>query len=399
MDREMLDHIWREAERPRCRHSIDFAFLVDVAADVGPLSWRDAAELALRSQAGEVARPMHLLEFVAELAHSLGPTSILDSYVGTPTILAAAHEASGSRRSCGLVRNERLWEAARRVAPLDWRFGDPLLLLRDLAQERFDLVLADPPMGARIHVEPEPDDPRGRVDFADLVLSRVAQVVAEDGSVLFHTSDNFFWAEARRRLWAELAQRELHPRAVVSVDQALAPYSSIPTSLVLFSREVSEQLFVARLERGTTIPKLVGNLIARRADDDSYLGVLTHADSFRGWRPLVLEQELGRMFGSSELRTLADVGRVRRVQLKPNVPYDPPANCIFVPTLGFGNVRTGPPDLEGKGGYTLLEVQLDPAVARAEYVAGLLSSPAGKQLREAVSSGSGPDTSAQVVPR
>jgi hypothetical protein len=45
---------------------------------------------------------------------------------------------------------------------------------------------------------------------------------------------------------------------------------------------------------------------------------------------------------------------------------------------------TAPPDVEGRKGYQLLELQLDPTVARAEYVAGLLSSPTGKQLRESV---------------
>ena len=102
----------------------------------------------------------------------------------------------------------------------------------------------------------------------------------------------------------------------------------------------------------------------------------------------MLELELGRMFGSAELRPLADLGHIRRVDLKPDTPYDPPANCIFVPTLGFGNVLTLPPDLEARRRYERLEVQLDPAVALAEYVAGLLSSPPGKQLREAVSTGS-----------
>ena len=132
MDRETLERIWRAAEQAQSGPSIDFALLVDIAADVAPLSWRDAAELA-RSENGEVeaARPMQLLEFVAELAHALGPNSVLDPWVGAPTVLAAAHEASGSVRSCGLVQLEPLWTAARRIAPLDWRLGDPLSLLRE----------------------------------------------------------------------------------------------------------------------------------------------------------------------------------------------------------------------------------------------------------------------------
>jgi len=388
MDRETLEHIWRTAERTRSDYAIDFPLLVDVAADVEPLSWRDAAQLARRERGGAVARPMQLLEFVAELAQALGPTSVLDPWVEAPTILAAAHEASGSVRSCGLVQQERLWRAAQRIAPLDWRLGDPLLLLRDLSHERFDLVLAEPPFGMRFPAAPEPDDPRGRVDIADRVLWRVAPMVADHGAVLFRTPDDFFWATPRRRLWPRFAERGLYPRAVISVDPALASASSILASLVLFTREARDQLFVGRLERSTSVPALVRNLVAGRADGDPQLGVLTSAQSFRGWRPLILEQELGRMFGSSELRALADVGRIRRVELRPDVLYDPPGNCIFVPTLGFGNVLTVPPDLDERRSYKLLEVQLDPAVALAEYVAGLLSSPPGKQLREAVSSGS-----------
>ena len=390
MDRETLERIWRAAEQAQSGPSIDFALLVDMAADVAPLSWRDAAELALGERGVEAARPMQLLEFVAELAHALGPNSVLDPWVGAPTVLAAAHEASGSVRSCGLVQLEPLWTAARRIAPLDWRLGDPLSLLRGLSHERFDLVLAEPPYGWRFPADlTEPSDPRGRVDISELVLWRVAPMVADRGAVLFHTPDDFFWAPPRRRLWPQFAERGIHPRAVISVDPALAPTSSISTSLVLFTREARDQLFVGRLERSTSVPALVHNLVAGRTDDDSQLGVLTSAESFRGWRPLMLEHELGRMFGSSELRALADVGRIRGVQLRPDIPYDPPGNCVFVPTLGFGNVLTVPPDLEGRRGYRLLEVQLDPAAALAEYVAGLLSSPPGKQLRQAVSSGSG----------
>jgi hypothetical protein len=389
MDRETLERVWRAEERTRGRSAIDFPFLVDAAAERGPLGWRDAAELALRERTGNAARPMQLLEFVTELAHELGPNSVLDPWVEAPTVLAAAHEASGSIRSCGFVPDERLWRAAHRIASLDWRLGDPLVLLGDLSHERFDLVIAKPPFGMHANVAQEPDDPRGRVDIADLILWRVAPMVADHGAVLFHTSDDFFWAKPRRRLWPQFAERGLHPRAVISVDPALSPVPSISASLVLFTREGRDQLFVGRLERSTSVPALVRNLIAGQTDDDPQLGVLTSADSFRGWRPLMLEQELARMFGSSELRALTDVGRIRAVNLRPHVPYDPPGNCIFVPTLGFGNVLTVPPDLEGRRGYRLLEIQLDPTVALAEYVAGLLSSPQGKRLREGVSSGSG----------
>ena len=231
-------------------------------------------------------------------------------------------------------------------------------------------------------------DPDGRVDYADLVLWRAAPLVTDVGHVLCHTMDNFFWSQKRRRLWPELADRGLHPQAVVSIDQALIPGWVAATSLVLFGGHPVDQLFVGRIERDTSIRALVENLVAHRAADDPHLGVLTTAHDFRGWGRFIVERNLARMFESSDMRAIADIGRVRRVQLRRGVPYEPPPNCLFVPTLGFGNVMTVPPDLEGKSGYTLVEVQVDPALARAEYVAGLLSSPAGKQLRESVATGS-----------
>jgi hypothetical protein len=237
-------------------------------------------------------------------------------------------------------------------------------------------------------VNRELDDPSGRVDYADLVLWRAAPLVTDGGHVLFHTMDNFFWSQKRRQLCAELADRGLHPQAVVSIDQGLIPGWIAATSLVLFGAHPPDQLFVGRIERDTSIAALVENLVAHRAADDPHLGVFTTAHDFRGWGRFIVERNLARMFESSDMRAIADIGRVRRVQLKPGVPYDPPPNCLFVPTLGFGNVMTVPPDLEGKSGYTLVEVQLDPALARAEYVAGLLSSPPGKQLRESVATGS-----------
>lgn len=398
MDRDKLNEIWREAERLRDRRPVDLSVLVDVAGVLGPVTWRDVAELALHERGSEVARPLHLLEFIAELARALRPETLLDPWVATPTILAAAHAESGSARSCGLVWNERLLDIGQRIAPLDWRRGEPLRLLRDLADERFDLVIAAPPAGLRLPVDRVPGDPGGRVDVSDLILWRVGRLLAEGGHVLFHTADSFFWAQTRRPIWRDIAEYGLHAQAVVSVERGFGPATSFESSLVLFGSQMPDELFVGRLDRGTSIPALVENLLAHRVADDPHLGALTPAGGFRGWRRFAVERELAAIFDSSDLRPLAEIGSVRRVQLKPGMPYDPAPNCVLVPTLGFGNVMTVPPDLEGKSGYTLVELQLDPDLARAEYVAGFLSSPPGKQLRESVASGSTvPSLSATAV--
>src|SRR5689334_13727729 len=186
---------------------------------------------------------MHVLEFIAQLAKSLRPRSILDPWVEeTPTILAAAAEASGSAESCGLVWNERLRQAALAITPLDGHHVDLQLGFEDHSDRQFDLVLVAHPVGVRLAFLRKPEDPRGRFDDADVLLWRVAKAVATGGHVLFQTGDNFFSSPTRRRFWTLLAQRGLYPQSVVSLDQALAPLPSIATSLVLFGREPSRQL-------------------------------------------------------------------------------------------------------------------------------------------------------------
>ncbi len=379
--REATDQAWRE------HREIDFPFLVTAAAGAGSVSWRDAAELAFQVKHGEASRALHLLAFVAEFARELAPKSILDVQVETPAMLAAAHEGSGSARSLGLVRDEHLWEAAQHIAPVDWRLGDPLTQLRELPPKRFDLVLASPSPGMQATVAREADDPAGRTEYADLLLWRAVELVADHGAILFHTTENFLWMHSRRRRWADFARRGLYLQAVVSVDRALWPYTGIETLLVVLGREPIHELFVGRLERETPVTALVRNLINRRPGRDPHLGIMTPVATFRGWRHLLLEREIADMFGPEELRSLSEIGIVRTVNLKPDIPYASPANSVYIPTLGFGEVRTLPPDLTGKKEYRLLEVELDPAVARAEYVAGFLSSPLGRRLRESMAGG------------
>ena len=73
------------------------------------------------------------------------------------------------------MQNDRLWEAAQRIAALDWRLGDPLLLLHDLSDERFELVLAEPPLAAT------PGWPPNRAIPGDGLTSRISSCGARRG--------------------------------------------------------------------------------------------------------------------------------------------------------------------------------------------------------------------------
>jgi hypothetical protein len=100
-----------------------------------------------------------------------------------------------------------------------------------------------------------------------------------------------------------------------------------------------------------------------------------------------LQRELAELLGAEHLQALSDLGSIRNVTLRQGQDYEPPVNAVYVPSMGVGAVTTSPPTPPSRNPYRVVELQLDPALARAEYVATLLSSPLGKRLREAIATG------------
>jgi hypothetical protein len=390
MSRETLEQIRRQADADRANTRIDLSYYVRAAEDFGPLTWRDLAELALWDRTSDVGRPLFLLDFVAELTSAFAPRSILDPCVTAPTLIAAAQDAAQSGHAYGLVEDTRLYEIARSLCAVHWLNGDPFYPIDDIGGEPFDLVLVAPPVGVPIRLSgggSESATVPPASQLADLVLWRAGELVSPSGHILAHTTDDFFSMPSRRRVLAALGERGINMSAVISVDGGFSPRSSISTSLILLDAHPSQHLFVGRLDHLTAIPQLVSNLREGRASQDPKLGSVTERASFRGWQNLSAERELSQLFGSREMVAMNDLGAVKLVTLKPDVPYDPEPNSVFVPTLGFGAVSTSPPSLAGKKSYKVLVLQADPAIARAEYLAALLSSPVGKRLRESAAVG------------
>jgi hypothetical protein len=382
--------LWQEAERLRGDGPFDISRVVHSARSRGLISWRDFADFVLAERTAGFGRPLHLLDFFAALTRRLSPRSIIDPYVATPLALAAIADAAPDAQAIGLVSNEMVREIGQAIAPtVEWRFGDPLAVEdMDGGKGRYDLVLAAPPLGLRLSGGPASltDGPAGN-DLAGAILWHSRDRVTPGGRLLFHTSDSLF-TERGNDLRVACREAGLHLTTVISVEDGFAPATSIASSVAIFELAPTDQLFVGRLDARTPIPELVDNLLGRRPNRANlHLGSLTSLD-YRGWAPFVLQTELVDAFGANQLQAIADLGTVRNISLRAGKLYEPPANVVFVPAIGVGEARTSAPEHEGRNPYRLIELRLDPAKARAEYVAELLSSPIGKRLRESVVTGS-----------
>ncbi|MBN1091826.1 hypothetical protein JKP75_04130 [Blastococcus sp. TML/M2B] len=379
--------LFEQAMRLRAEGLFSLPAVVARAREAGPVFWRDVAALAPYERSA-VARPTHVLDFLGQLTRRLAPGSVLDPYATSPLPLAAVAEAVPGARLVAAAADPAVRDIGAALTPsADWSL-DPEALFERTQGQTFDVVLLSPPLGMRARPAQLPALPAlSRPELADYALLRSLDRAAPGGRIIYHCADNLFWG-GEGQVLAACAERGWHLTAAISVDRGFWPTTSLQSSIAVFEAQPTEQLFVARLDERTATAALVANLLARRPDTVNFhLGLLTDR-SYRSWQTLVVQRELADAFRADELIALATVGRLRAVTLRANRDYEPPDNAVFVPGIGMGDVTTYPPTYEGRSGYRLLEVQLDPDRARAEYVAALLSSPIGKRLREVSSRGS-----------
>lgn len=377
--------LWQEADRLRGEGgALSLPALVVRAGETGPVDWRDVAVFAA-GQRSVIARPTYVLVFLAELTRRLRPVSVLDPCATSPLPLAAVADAAPNARLVAAAVDPEVRDMGAVLTPMaDWSLGPDALFGRTQGQS-FDLVLLSPPLGMRAQPEYlEAVAPMPGLEVADYTLLRSFGRATPAGRVLCQTTDNLFWRRNGQVL-AACAEQGWHLTAAISTDRGYGPTTALPTSIAVFETAPTDQLFIGRLDEDTSISVLVNNLLAHRSDQVNFhRGVLTDY-SYRGWQTFVVQRELVDAFGGSQLFTLESMGKLRSVALRAERHHESPENVVFVPGIGKGDVTTYPPAYEGKGSYRVVEVQLDPNRARADYVAALLSSPIGKRLREGAS--------------
>ena len=267
-----------------------------------------------------------------------------------------------------------------RVAPsAEWRAGDPDDQLAETAGE-FDLVVSAPPLGMRRASR----HGAGATEVAFDLLLGAAQRLTPNGAMVFLLSDAFFFRRDATRVRELLAAEGLHAEAAISVEGALRPHSDIAANLVFVTRRAADdRLFIGRLNTGTDQHALIENLVARRGGKVLQLGYLYPNKSYRGWRAVSFERDLLDTLSSAGRRIcpLREIADIRKAN-----PDEPAANAIYIPPAG-GEVTTDFADRAPEAIRRLIEVELDPAHARAPFLAAWFNEPIGRTARQAFSAG------------
>lgn len=356
--------------------------------DGQPPDWRELSRLALTGP--EDADPPVVGEFLLAYTDGLQELRALDPWAGLGVSLLALAGAGRIASGLAVEIDSEVFATARvlsRGLPIEWQLGDASQVLMEKLGS-FDLILGSPPLGL----------PPTRLQLDDLGVdvrtSKTYTMLIQAAAHLNPTGT----------LAAVLPEAYFHPRNA-GVQQALAALSVFPSaalalprrgfatsiqlSLVLFSHEPFDELFVAELDPEGDLHALVGNLRSRSAGALPQLGRLAPVRSFQSWLSVLRADEIVQLAADPGLGSISFADLLHEVHSprKTGEPFAVNPSAVYLPKVGTSPAVRSLDELTIQP-HNYLQLVARPEVADSDYLAAFLNSPLGRKVREQIAVGS-----------
>jgi hypothetical protein len=181
---------------------------------------------------------------------------------------------------------------------------------------------------------------------------------------------------------------------------SFAPYTIVPTYLVVVTKGAETRMFVAQLSSDTKAnSQIISNLREGKEGGTLELGRFVDAQLFRGLDDIRTAERFEaavRKFGApsvllGDLATGVNLGRHEET-----FKFEKHDNAIFVPLIGNSEVIDSPDDLKLKP-QNYAQVIIDPQRSDSKFVARFLNSDLGQESREAAKGGFIPKLNTQTL--
>ncbi len=363
-----------------------------------PVNLNQVRSLAMREngRSGIFICPDFLPAFIMSYLKDSAPKKILDCWAGIGAMLFPLVQRFEPAVAIGFNKSVSESEVTNLLYPettIDWRLGDPLLLLDDVGT-RFNVVIGCPPFGCRLTSLTLPLE-NGLVELHDdsgsLLILKASLLLEPGGVGFFIVLPRFTVERGERKVYANLERFGLFVDAALSLPSGtFAPAAQISGLLLIIRREKPSSLFVGEL---TPEPNnsdiLLKNLKIRKAGKIPQLGTLVDPASFRSFPTLVAEREvesLARSLGLpptplSEIYTEINLPKRTQEEEFSDLP-----NAVYLPIIGRTPAVSSLANLQIKA-QNYVQIVLKPDKAIAEYVANFFNTPLGQKFRESLSSG------------
>lgn len=249
------------------------------------------------------------------------------------------------------------------------------------AGEPFDAIICAPPIGMRTN---------GGDGFGSEVVSGLVLALADNGVLCWITARGVLFSRGARGTFPALSEKGLHVAAVIDLAPGALAGTHIEGTLIVFRRQRQEQKLVGALRGPEDVASIVTALKTGPVRKPGAVWAWLAADDQRSFMNLEHERLIRKLTprGRHELKTiramLADT-RVERAD-RP-LPDDFRGTALlFVPEYAGSRVTA---DLEEQTvkPRSVYRLVIDGKQANPRFLAQLLNSPYGRQLRSGIASG------------
>jgi len=333
--------------------------------------------------------PQYILDVIGKLLEGHEVRVVCDPWAGLGAVIAALQVTTLAKKALAFTKNPAeaaLGKVLNSIA--EWHVGEPLNLLSSLSEE-IDVVASVLPFGVREQVmlrTADGNEVEVRDSYGHQVLKVSALRLHAQGVGLFVVPSAFFFSKPYRPILRHFQELGLGIQAALALPAGLfAPYTNIPTYLVVVRRHVVGRMFVAQLSNDSkTDDQIVANLKDEKEGGSLELGRFVDPSSFTGLDSIRIAERMeeaekrfgAKAVGLGDIATAINLGR-----FKEDFSFPEQENAIFIPLIGISDAVNSVEDFKLKP-QNYAQVVVDPSKSHPHFVAQFLSSELGKELRE-----------------
>ncbi len=329
--------------------------------------------------------PQWLTEVFSLVIEGVAPKTICDPWAGSGFLLGILCKSFKANKAIALTPNQGEAALGKMLVPdADWQCGAPLQSL-DVANMELDVIASILPMNAKsdyplIYPLPLGGEIELGDDLGNIILVAASRHLSSLGVGLFVVTPSFF---SPRSVFHKFSEIGLGIEAALALPSGtFAPYTNIPSYLIIVRRNPSTQMFVAQLSADSNKNhQIIGNLRKKCKGVSLELGQLVSTETFKGVSEIRVAEAFAlaeKRFGAlsvkfEELATAINLG-----QQGDSFAFEPFENAIFIPLIGNSDVVESCEDFKLKP-QNYAQAVIDPARSNARFVTRFLNSEFGKQ--------------------
>ncbi len=364
----------------------------EIEGELSPEVIQSLLERAPSGRMGEFTTPPLISDFMAALAYILKPTSVLDPMCGSGVMLYKVLSACAPQTVDGVDINAESSEIARQTLKQHGRVQQGNIFDPDLSlQEKYDLIVADPPLNMRVRKEQLPESLRAQRlnDVAQYLAIWACRRLSKDGALAVVMSPN---ALNRTSFVKAINAEGCRVRASFHVPAGTRGNTAIASQVLVVQHGAQEAIFVGQLSNDDKHQeRLLQNFKRHKSDRHPSLGRVCELERFISYEALEAEYRLREQIRGTNLIAhrfsdlLTERSRHQR-NSDANDTHSDSLNTLFLPQDGlrfYADLTEMP---ERVTGYTRFELNANEV--RPQYLVRWLETDLGKSALRAAGASS-----------